>query len=144
MLKARGSGKTGCGSSPKTRPENQRLVGGVRPSARRMAGSGASATSGSCSTRGSTTEAGSGRPALGQRVGRLRAGRRREWSSPLHAAVRQRHEGDQDADPALSRPHRTPTRCRNCRSVSVGPARMPSSCSVSVTATGEPGWENAE
>ena len=38
--------------------------------------------------------------------------------------------------------HRTPTRWRNSRSTSVGPARMPSSCSVSVTATGEPGLAN--
>ncbi len=32
-----GSGKTGRASSPKTRPENQRFVGGIRPSARRLA-----------------------------------------------------------------------------------------------------------
>ena len=37
--KLSGSGKTGCGSSPKTRPENQRLVGGIRPSASRVIGS---------------------------------------------------------------------------------------------------------
>ena len=31
-----GIGNTGCGWSPKTRPENQRLVGGTRPSASRV------------------------------------------------------------------------------------------------------------
>ncbi len=31
-----GVGNTGCGASPKTSPENQRLVGGVSPSARRI------------------------------------------------------------------------------------------------------------
>ena len=31
-----GIGKTGCGWSPKTRPENQRLVGGTSPSASRV------------------------------------------------------------------------------------------------------------
>ena len=31
-----GIGNTGCGWSPKTRPENQRFVGGTRPSASRV------------------------------------------------------------------------------------------------------------
>ena len=31
-----GIGKTGCGWAPKTRPENQRLVGGTRPAASRV------------------------------------------------------------------------------------------------------------
>src|SRR5438270_672787 len=35
-LKASGSGKTGCGAAPKTRPLNQRFVGGTRFLARRM------------------------------------------------------------------------------------------------------------
>ena len=35
--KVSGSGKTGWASSPKTRPENQRFVGGIRPSASRLA-----------------------------------------------------------------------------------------------------------
>ncbi len=39
-LNASGSGKTGCGASPKTSPENHRFVGGMRPSARRVVGSG--------------------------------------------------------------------------------------------------------
>ena len=37
--KLSGSGKTGCGSSPNARPENQRLVGGMSPSASRVIGS---------------------------------------------------------------------------------------------------------
>ena len=38
--KDRGSGKTGCGWSPKTRPENHRLVGGTSPALSRVTGSG--------------------------------------------------------------------------------------------------------
>src|SRR6476660_4269124 len=37
--KLNGMGKTGCALSPKARPENQRLVGGMSPSASRVIGS---------------------------------------------------------------------------------------------------------
>src|SRR3954451_19535102 len=37
-VNARGSGKTGCGVSPKTMRENHRLVGGESPEARRVGG----------------------------------------------------------------------------------------------------------
>ena len=98
LLNARGSGNTGCDSSPKTRPENQRLVGGVRPSARRIAGSGASATSGSCSTKGSTAEAGRAARPSGSASAASGPGDD-AWSSPLHAAV-----------PSATRVTRTPIR----------------------------------
>ena len=52
--KLSGSGKTGWGWSPKTRPENQRFVGGSRPSANRLVGNGLTVFLAISATSGST------------------------------------------------------------------------------------------
>src|SRR5918997_1177054 len=49
-----GSGKTGCGFAPNTRPENQRLVGGTSPVANRLVGNSLTVWWTMPSTRGST------------------------------------------------------------------------------------------
>ena len=136
MLKASGSGNTGRGWSPKASPESQRLVGGVSPSASRGADSGPRQL-GQLSTSGSTVQAGSAtaHATRGRAVpAAAPASAHGDVSPPVQAAVvSATSTTTRGVRSVVLGRHRTPTRWRNSRSSSVGPARMPSSAAASAS-----------